>query len=145
MIRKHNNKKVETPPKKYDFDAQKQYLDALEERIQKLRNEHEQLKQELEHLRSTINVLPVIETPTAPLPPSAPDPCATCPNRMQIYGQGIYVGDSACTWCQHYPWRITCDTRTSDYATPVTRYSNGELAQMEQAARNKSATNKTED
>lgn len=40
------------------------------------------------------------------------NPCENCWFYKKLQKEGIYVGDSPCQWCEHYPFKITCDTGT---------------------------------
>lgn len=40
------------------------------------------------------------------------NPCESCEFYKRLQKEGIYVGDSPCQWCEHYPFKITCKTGT---------------------------------
>lgn len=48
------------------------------------------------------------------------DPCAGCTWRENLYRDGIYVGDTPCTWCDKNKFNSTEATQLSiyDYITP---------------------------
>ena len=39
------------------------------------------------------------------------DPCENCEwHRKMLMNKEPYIGDSPCQWCQHYPYKITCES-----------------------------------
>lgn len=51
------------------------------------------------------------------------DPCAGCAWRENLLRDGIYVGDTPCTWCNKNKFNTITSTQPSlkDYVTPVTK------------------------
>jgi len=49
------------------------------------------------------------------------NPCANCEYTKKLTLGQVYVGDPPCTWCQHNPFKITCNsinTNTGTTASP---------------------------
>ena len=39
------------------------------------------------------------------------DPCENCEwHQKMLTSKEPYIGDSPCQWCQHYPYKITCES-----------------------------------
>ena len=68
----------------------------------------------------------MIQNPTIPggigyqWPSDSTDPCAGCVWRENLLRDGVYVGDTPCTWCNKNKFNLTTSTPLSikDYTTP---------------------------
>ena len=58
------------------------------------------------------------------------DPCAGCTWREQLLRDGVYIGDTPCTWCDKNKFNsITCTQPSfSDYTTPCVNQLDAHLA-----------------
>ncbi len=61
--------------------------------------------------------IPGLYPTTTPLPfghsykgVTAPNPCEECPTYRMMQNDEIYIGDVPCEYCEHKPYKLTCDS-----------------------------------
>jgi hypothetical protein len=55
--------------------------------------------------KTITNPFDITTTPT-----TNKNPCDDCWFTKRLNSGEIYIGDSPCEWCQHYPFKVTCGT-----------------------------------
>ena len=94
----------------------------------------------------------IVQNPTIPggtsyqWPSDSTDPCAGCSWRENLLRDGVYIGDTPCTWCNKNKFNCLTVSQPSlkDYTTPCVNQLDSYLATSISGGSNVKAYNKTE-
>jgi hypothetical protein len=94
----------------------------------------------------------MVQNPTIPggigyqWPSDSTDPCAGCTWREHLLRDGVYIGDTPCTWCNKNKFNCLTVSQPSlkDYTTPCVNQLDSYLTTSISSGSNVKAYNKTE-